>query len=186
MRHRSLPELKKFALIIRRHQDLILNYFYAKKKFSSGIVERFNNKAKLTIRRSYGFRSDKLIEIALYHTLGNPPLLEVTHGFVWRGEKKKNSFRRKETGQDKKSQSPYAQRRYIFGLDQDMYWNYGLWICDWKVYNSFWLWKYSGRAWLVTCASALYLAVLKFYPGLPGCFYECKFLCPRHAPTSSI
>ena len=82
MRHRSLPELKKFALMIRRHQCLILNYFHAKKKFSSGIVEGFNNKAKLTIRRSYGFRSDKLREMALYHTLGNLPLPEVTHRFV--------------------------------------------------------------------------------------------------------
>ena len=80
-----LPELKKFALMICRHQDLILNYFYAKKKFSSGIVEGFNKKAKLTIRRSYGFRSDKLREIALYHTLGNLPLPEVIHRFVLRG-----------------------------------------------------------------------------------------------------
>ena len=31
MRHRSLPELKEFALMIRRHQGLILNYFHAKK-----------------------------------------------------------------------------------------------------------------------------------------------------------
>jgi len=82
MRHRSLPELKKFARMIRNHQDLILNYFRAKKEFSSGIVEGFNNKAKLTIRKSYGFRSDKLREIALYHTLGNLPVPEITHRFV--------------------------------------------------------------------------------------------------------
>lgn len=82
MRHRSLPELKKFARMIRGHQDLILNYFRAKKEFSSGIVEGFNNKAKLTIRKSYGFRSDKLREIALYHTLGNLPVPEITHRFV--------------------------------------------------------------------------------------------------------
>jgi len=78
MRHRSLPELKKFARMIRGHQDLILNYFRAKKEFSSGIVEGFNNKAKLTIRKSYGFRSDKLREIALYHTLGNLPVPDLT------------------------------------------------------------------------------------------------------------
>ncbi|MCP3933360.1 MAG: transposase, partial [Bacteroidetes bacterium] len=58
MRHRSLSELKKLAKMIRSHQELILNYFRAKKGFSSGIVEGFNNKAKLTIRKSYGFRSD--------------------------------------------------------------------------------------------------------------------------------
>lgn len=82
MRHRSLPELKKFAKMIRGHQELILNYFRAKKEFSSGIVEGFNNKAKLTIRKSYGFRSDKLREIALYHTLGNLPVPGITHRFV--------------------------------------------------------------------------------------------------------
>lgn len=82
MRHRSLPELKKFARTIRKHKPLILNYFHAKKEFSSGIVEGFNNKAKLTIRRSYGFRSDKLREMALYHSLGNLPVPEVTHRFV--------------------------------------------------------------------------------------------------------
>ena len=82
MRHRSLPELKKFAKMIRSHQELILNYFRAKKEFSSGIVEGFNNKAKLTIRKSYGFRSDKLRKIALYHTLGNLPVPEITHRFV--------------------------------------------------------------------------------------------------------
>jgi transposase len=82
MRHRSLPELKKFARMIRSHQELILNYFRAKKEFSSGIVEGFNNKAKLTIRRSYGFRSDKFREIALYHTLGDLPVPEITHRFV--------------------------------------------------------------------------------------------------------
>ena len=82
MRHRSLPELKKFARMIRGHQELILNYFRAKKEFSSGIVEGFNNKAKLTIRKSYGFRSDKLREIALYHTLGNLPVPDITHRFV--------------------------------------------------------------------------------------------------------
>ena len=82
MRHRSLPELKKFARMIRSHQELILNYFRAKKEFSSGIVEGFNNKAKLTIRRSYGFRSDKFREIALYHALGDLPVPEITHRFV--------------------------------------------------------------------------------------------------------
>jgi hypothetical protein len=47
------------SYIIQGHQGQILNYFRAKNEFSSGIVEGFNNKAKLTIRKSYGFRSDK-------------------------------------------------------------------------------------------------------------------------------
>jgi len=82
MRHRSLPELKKFARMIRSHKELILNYFRAKKEYSSGIVEGFNNKAKLTIRKSYGFRSDLYREVALYHALGNLPVPEITHRFV--------------------------------------------------------------------------------------------------------
>lgn len=82
MRHRSLPELKKFARTIREHKELILNYFRAKKEYSSGIVEGFNNKAKLTVRKSYGFRSDELREIALYHAVGNLPVPEFTHRFV--------------------------------------------------------------------------------------------------------
>jgi len=81
MRHRNLPEVKKFARTIRKHEELILNYFRAKKEFSSGIVEGFNNKAKLTIRKSYGFRSDKIREIALYHSLVNLPLPLTTHRF---------------------------------------------------------------------------------------------------------
>ncbi|WP_205623687.1 hypothetical protein [Desulfogranum japonicum] len=45
-------------------------------------MEGFNNKAKLTIRKSYGFRSDTLREIALCHNLGNLPVPECTHRFV--------------------------------------------------------------------------------------------------------
>ena len=33
-----------------------MNWFAAKKEYSSGIVERLNNKVKLTIRKTYGFR----------------------------------------------------------------------------------------------------------------------------------
>lgn len=66
MHHRSIPKLKKFLRTIRKHKSLILSYFYAKKEVTSGIVEGFNNKAKLTIGKSYGFRSDKLRKMDLY------------------------------------------------------------------------------------------------------------------------
>jgi transposase len=83
MRHRSLPRLKKVAKTIQTHRALILNYFKAKtltkNTFSSGVVEGFNNKAKLCIRKSYGFRSDKYREMALYHALGNLPEPILTH-----------------------------------------------------------------------------------------------------------
>ena len=78
----KIEPMKKEARTIRKHKDLILNYFRAKKAFSSGIVEGLNNKVKLTMRKSYGFKTFKAIEIALYHSLGKlpePPL--ITHRF---------------------------------------------------------------------------------------------------------
>ena len=80
MRSRIEP-MKKEAMTIRRHKDLILNYFRAKKSLSSGIVEGLNNKVKLTMRKSYGFREYRSIEIALYHGLGKLPEPPVTHLF---------------------------------------------------------------------------------------------------------
>jgi len=41
-----------------------------KKQFSSGIVESFNTKAKLSTRKEYGFRTSHATEIASYHALG--------------------------------------------------------------------------------------------------------------------
>jgi len=58
-----------------------MNWFEAKGQFSSGIVEGFNNKAKLTMRKSYGFKTFKAIEIALYHALGDLPEPQSTHRF---------------------------------------------------------------------------------------------------------
>ncbi len=77
----KLEPLKKEALTIRRHKDLILNWFRAKKQFSSGIVEGLNTKVKLTTRKSYGFKYFNSIEIALYHSLGKLPEPHVTHSF---------------------------------------------------------------------------------------------------------
>ncbi|HXY14952.1 MAG TPA: transposase, partial [Terriglobales bacterium] len=50
---------------------LLLNYFKARKQFSSGVIEGLNNKAKVTMRRSYGFRTFRILELALYHSLAN-------------------------------------------------------------------------------------------------------------------
>ena len=60
---------------------LILNYFRAKKQFSSGGVEGLNNKVKVTMRKSYGFRTFRITELALYHVLGKLPEPELTHRF---------------------------------------------------------------------------------------------------------
>jgi transposase len=76
-----IEPMKKIALMLRAHRDLILNYFKAQKLFSSGVIEGLNNKAKLTMRKSYGFRTFKVTELALYHTLGKLPEPELTHRF---------------------------------------------------------------------------------------------------------
>ena len=80
MRSRIEP-IKKVANTLRSHRELILNYFRAKKQFSSGVVEGLNNKAKLTMRKAYGFRTFDVIETALYHALGKLPEPNATHRF---------------------------------------------------------------------------------------------------------
>ena len=80
MRSRMDP-LKKVARSLRKHRPLLLNWFRAKGTISAGIVEGFNNKAKLTIRKSYGFREYETIELALYHQLAQLPHPEFTHEF---------------------------------------------------------------------------------------------------------
>jgi transposase len=77
----KLEPMKKVAKTIRNHEELLLNWFRAKGEISAGIVEGLNNKAKLTIRKSYGFRSSTGIEVALFHTLGNLPEKKLTHTF---------------------------------------------------------------------------------------------------------
>jgi transposase len=67
--------------MLRRHRPLLLNWFRARGEISSAVVEGFNNKAKLTTRKAYGFRSYRCVEIALYHTLGQLPEPEATHRF---------------------------------------------------------------------------------------------------------
>ena len=80
MRSRIEP-MKKIARSLRDHRELILNYFRAQKLLSSGVVEGLNNKAKLTMRKSYGFRTFRCLELALYHSLGKLPEPGSTHDF---------------------------------------------------------------------------------------------------------
>jgi transposase len=57
----KLKPMKKVAKMLRRHKELILNWFHAKGELSSGPVEGLNNKAKLAIKKAYGFRTAKLL-----------------------------------------------------------------------------------------------------------------------------
>jgi transposase len=78
----KIDPMKKVARTMRVHKDLILNYFEAKKAISQGVVEGFNNKLKLTFRKSYGFRTIEVTKIQLYHTMGDLPRPKSTHRFL--------------------------------------------------------------------------------------------------------
>jgi transposase len=77
----DLEPMKKVARMLRRHKPLILNWFRAKGEISSGAVEGMNLKVKLTMRKAYGFRTLKCLQIALYHELGKLPEPEYFHRF---------------------------------------------------------------------------------------------------------
>ena len=77
----DLGPMKKVARMLRSHKPLILNWFKANGRLSSGAVEGLNLKAKLTMRKAYGFKTLKCLEIALYHTLGELPEPEYHHRF---------------------------------------------------------------------------------------------------------
>ena len=55
MRSRLKP-LKKCVKTVRRHQDLMMNGFKAKKAYSSGAVEGLNRKMNLLTRHEQNFQ----------------------------------------------------------------------------------------------------------------------------------
>jgi transposase len=77
----QLEPMKKVARTLRGHEELLMNWFRAKGEISAGITEGLNNKAKLAMRKSYGFRTYEGIETALYHQLGKLPEPDFTHKF---------------------------------------------------------------------------------------------------------
>lgn len=77
----KIDPMKKVAKMLRKHRGLLLNWFEAVGALSSGVVEGFNTKTKLTIRKAYGFRTYKGAEVALYHSLGKLPEPDFTHRF---------------------------------------------------------------------------------------------------------
>ncbi|MCA8996997.1 MAG: transposase [Planctomycetaceae bacterium] len=54
---------------------------HAQGTLSAGTVEGFNNKAKLTMRKPYGFRTEQALEVALYHNLAKLPEPNHPHAF---------------------------------------------------------------------------------------------------------
>jgi len=77
----KIDPMKKVAKQIREHKELMLNWFEANGDLSSGIVEGFNKKAKLTMRKAYGYKSSKLLKISWYHALGDLPYPKLTQSF---------------------------------------------------------------------------------------------------------
>lgn len=76
-----LPDMARVARTIQKHHLLILNWFRAGGAVSSGAVEGLNNKLKLVLRRSYGFRSYDSVTTALYHAMGKLPEPKFSHQF---------------------------------------------------------------------------------------------------------
>ena len=77
----KIEPMKKMAKTLRNKRELLLNWFRADGRLSSGVVEGFNNKLKLITRKSYGFRTQEAYETAVYHNLGALPEPEFTHRF---------------------------------------------------------------------------------------------------------
>lgn len=80
MRSRLEP-MKKVARMLRRHEDLLLNYFRAKRQYTSAVVEGMNHKARVSLARSFGHRSFEVLQLALYHNLGELPEPPSKHKF---------------------------------------------------------------------------------------------------------
>ena len=81
MRSRLKP-FKVFATTLRKHRHELLNWFSARGRFAAGATEGFNNKARVSTRKAYGFRTYEHAEICLYHALGDLPEPKwLTHRF---------------------------------------------------------------------------------------------------------
>ena len=77
----QLEPVKKVARMLRRHEELILNWFIAEGTISAGPTEGMNNKLKFITRSGYGFRTLKATQTVLYHRLGRLPEPKFTHNF---------------------------------------------------------------------------------------------------------
>lgn len=74
----KIEPMKDVAKMLRNHEELILNWFRARKEISNGITEGFNLNIKLAIRKARGFKSDEIAKTALFHQMGRLPKPEFT------------------------------------------------------------------------------------------------------------
>lgn len=80
MRSRIEP-MKKVAKMLRKHEDLLLNYFRAKRQYTNAMVEGMNHEARVSLARSFGHRSFDVLKLVLYHNLGDLPEPPCSHKF---------------------------------------------------------------------------------------------------------
>jgi len=76
-----IEPMKDLAKMLRRHEELILNWFRARKQINNGITEGLNLNIKLAMRKARGFRSFDVARVAFYHQLGKLPKPEFEHQF---------------------------------------------------------------------------------------------------------
>lgn len=69
----KIDPLKTVAKTLRKHEELILNWFRAKKQINNGITEGLNTNVKLAFRKARGFRSYDIARITLFHQMGKLP-----------------------------------------------------------------------------------------------------------------
>lgn len=77
----KIDPMKDVAKMLRRHEELILNWFRARKQINNGISEGFNLNIKLAMRKARGFRSFEVAEVAFFHQLGDLPRPSFDHQF---------------------------------------------------------------------------------------------------------
>jgi transposase len=77
----KLGPMKKVARMLRAHEELLLNYFRAKRQYNSGVVEGLNNKARVSLAHGYGHRSSEILKLVLYHALAKLPEPPSRHKF---------------------------------------------------------------------------------------------------------
>ena len=138
----QIKPMKKVADMLQRHQGLILNWFDIYPRISNGVVEGFNNKAKLIMRRAYGFGSFSSLEIAFYHNLGKLPEPPSTHSFFWR-DKKRNK---------KNQDAPHVLFQNVLGA---LHW------CDILPQDSGTLWHCCASEHHLVCLLRLWPAVVR-------------------------
>jgi len=70
----GIAPMKAKARMLQSHRDMILDYFLAKKEYSSCVVEGLNTKVKLVTGKSYGYRMTATIKIAPFiYSIGRLP-----------------------------------------------------------------------------------------------------------------